>query len=1045
MSKIPVAKKGFRSWLSASEGKSSRGVLYEQKYQNHHDRIRNKENMSEKTEQSSSSFVSMVNPQPTTEDYEKYDADRRIKEKARDIRVAQRSASSSARNSLSQTPEPKETSPSSDQYFTPKRGSGDGSEEEFVTPSTSKKENRKQYRPSGSQNATPVSSKPPRHRSSDEHAYYTTCLSRKMEENFTRMQGFVFSGHSVKEARERALAETTVGTTGSYRSPRPASRRSSEENTVIVDRSSSQPPPIETLNSLPRVSRNGSPGPSRVTETASIRTSYVDTLVATHQMHLQYSDRVVVSVEKQMTKLESMKLLQNLAALSPAAKEAKRRRMVAENLPKDVETTEQTEKKLAVVRDLKERILKITNVQLATHQLVSSRPFQGDPCNDRLLKSLDHWVSLPFHEFDVQTARELQALHTKMVVTIDKFRNVASLHRKSSNRSFNTSRKSIAMRIIPCDLSAAGSSSDSPRHPASEQTREVATQVTARLADVAMTQTSPRQVGVEPLDLSSLEKTHSSSQTTPPGAQASFSTEGASLLTAPAATPVLNSFDGATTAIPFSITTMVDIDDMLNNIQLHNDSLETIDSFSHFKSDISYPPSSPAPSAESTPRSERVSLDSESARRLSAGVSQFLEKIKKENEEKNDTPRAELVQNQPISKSPPNIQLNSPSTVENSEDSHENQSPPLNDESEVELNVDEHDATQFEHEMEEQEEQRKLRENAVTPTPPIKLEQDTASEPFSQMISYIAPEDDEDETKEFVNSDEFERSLEDETSGPPGVEWPNDSADDSGFLLDSKPAPRLKSIFDNFSESPSSDLRADTPRVSDQANETTFGNLDMEEYCQNDFLNEIGPVMVHKAIEFQNELRGLDWITAQDVWKPPSFEEIHMDFYDHFDYFDSYSILVWGAVVDLINLNYLKFGRKLTDSEERTFEMEALDMLQTKFGPASKKEEWSKEVNMSKKLVGMMPYDLDYRYDVRRGIPDSEKQKYQWQQLQMTVIADRYPRKQLRDELDEVYNSEKENLGQVIIATELEQILSPVEEKPTSFDSTDKVAGVSDV
>lgn len=978
---------------------------------------------------SSSAFVSMVNPQPTAEDYERYDADRRIREKARNMRVAQRSASSSARNSISLTPEPKETSPSNDQYFTPKRESSDGMDEEFVTPSTSQKEKRREFL----QDVTPVSSKPPRQRSTEEHRYYTTCLSRKMEENFSRMQDLVFSGHSVKEAREKALEETS----GSHRSPRTLSRRSIEETTVIVNRSSSQPPPIETLNSFPRVMRTESPGPSRVKEAPVIRTSYVDTLVATHQMHMQYADRVVVSVEKQMTKLESMKLLQNLAALSPVAKEAQRRRMAAEALRKLVETKEQTDKKLEVIRDLKDRIAKITNVQLATHKLVSSRPFQGDPYNERLLKSLDGWVSLPFDEFDVQTARELQALHKKMLVTIEKFKNVASLHRNSSNRSFNTGRRSIAMRILPSELFNAGSSSDTPRRPLNEeQTREAATQVTARLADVAMTQTSPRRIGVEPLDLSSLEKRHSSSQTTPPRAPETVLTEDASQQTVPVEDPPK--------AMTLSMTapTMVDIDEMLNSIQLHNESLETIDPLSHFKSDISYPPISPAPSAESTPRSGRVSLDSESARRLSAGVSHFLEKIKKDNEsfEKSATSETETKQEQPMNDSPPVIQVDSPpSTTQTSEVSSQNQSPPVNEESEVELNIDEHETTQFEHEMEEQEEQRMLRENAVTPTPPKQLEREFVVDEYQ---SYIDPEDDEDETKKFANSDEFERSLEEEVSDPRDSLGLDGSADDSGFLLDNRPAPPLKSIFDNQPRSPSSDLRADTPRVSDAANETTFGSLDMEEYCQNYFLGEITPVMISKAIEFQNELRGLDWITAQDVWTPPSFEKINMDFYDHFDYFDSYSLLIWGAVVDLINVNYLKFGRKLTEIEEQEFEKEASEMLQREYGPESKKVEWNKEVKISKKLAGMMPYDLDYRYDVRRGIPDSDKQKYQWQQVQMSVIADRYPRKQLREELDKVYNTEKENLGQVIIASELEQILNPTSEEQ---DSTEKIPVTSDV
>ncbi|CAO4369562.1 unnamed protein product [Caenorhabditis nigoni] len=819
----------------------------------------------------------MVNPQPTAADYERYDADRRLKEKARDMRVAQRSASSSARNSLSMTPEPKELSPSSDQYFTPKRESGSGLEDEFVTPSTSKKDRRR--RSSGSRDVTPLSTKPPRYMSSEEHAYYTTCLSRKMEENFTKMHDLVLSGHTLEEARQQAIAETTRT---DNRSPRSSARRSSVETTVIVNRSSSQPAPIEKLNSIPLFSRTLSPGPSRSNDPPTVHTSYVDTLVATHRMHMQYADRVVVSVEKQMTKLESMK---SLASLSPAAEEAKRRRMAADALRKLVETNEQKDKKLEVVRDLKDRIRKITDVQLSTHQLVSNRPFKGDPYNERLLKSLDGWTSLPFHEFDVQTARELHLLQKKMLTTIEKFKNVASLHRNNnSNRSFNTSRKSIAMKIIPSQHSTEASSSEPSRNPPNHPTREAATQVTARLADVAMTQTSPRRVGVEPLDLSSLEKSslekrHSSSQTTPPRPSEDASQQ--TIFTEPVVQPEAACDDTSkTAALSITTPTILDIDEMLNSIQLHNESLETIDSFSHFKSDISYPSVSSEPSVETTPRSGRVSLDPESARRLSSGLSQLLDKIKKDNEsiEKKIEPEAEAevevnTENM-VSDPSPIIQEDSPSagSEAGSEVHSSNQSPPTNEDSEVELNLCDHDATQFEHEMEEQEEQRQLRESIQTPTPPKPSEENYDAGGYSQ--NYIDPEDEEDETKKFTNNDEFERSLEDEQSDSLIREF-NDSADDSGFLLDNKPAPRLKSIFDNV---PTSDLRSDTPRISNVANDSTFNHLDMEEYCQKDYLPEIGPVMIHKAIELQDEIRGLDWISAQNVWKPPSFEDIQMDF-----------------------------------------------------------------------------------------------------------------------------------------------------------------------
>uniref|UniRef100_A0A1I7TF06 Cytoplasmic protein n=1 Tax=Caenorhabditis tropicalis TaxID=1561998 RepID=A0A1I7TF06_9PELO len=92
----------------------------------------------------------------------------------------------------------------------------------------------------------------------------------------------------------------------------------------------------------------------------------------------------------------------------------------------------------------------------------------------------------------------------------------------------------------------------------------------------------------------------------------------------------------------------------------------------------------------------------------------------------------------------------------------------------------------------------------------------------------------------------------------------------------------------------------------------------------------------------------------------------------------------------------------------------------------------------------MMPYELDYRYDVRRALPEAEKQKYQWQQVQMTVIADRYPKRQLIDELNEIYVWEKEQLGLATIGKELEHHPIPTHEE-TENRTGGGDAAVSDV
>ncbi|CAA19535.2 Regulator of spindle assembly protein 2 [Caenorhabditis elegans] len=947
MSKIPVFKGSFKSWLAKNDEKPAKSVLLEPKYRDHHEKIRNKENMEEGEKPV---FVSMANPQPTREDYERYDEDRRLKDKARDLRIARR------RNSA--TPE---ASPSSDQYFTP-----EPADDEFVTPSTSKKSQKPR-----SSDATPVSSKPPRYLPRTPLSeQYTSCLSRKMEENFSRMQELMISGHSPHEARQQTIQESSEQL----------------EPRAKVTRSSSQPPPIDTLK--PRVPRIESPLVKKTTETPIRRTSYVDTLVATHQIQLQYSDRVVVGVERQMTKLESIK---NLAAANRSpiiAEEAKKRRNEAEAVRKLIEVETQNAKKRAVIQELKDRIDKLTQAQLAIHQLVSSQPFSGDPYNQRLLRSIDNWMALPFREFDIQTAREMLELARKMKITIDHFRNVATLHRnsKSLNRSLNTSRKSIAVKINPSSQLNQQSSSDAAPPPSM---REASTQMTSRLAESAMTQTSPRRIGVEPLDLSQLlEKHNSSSQTTPPVVEPVLAEVSAE----PQRPPV-------TLSMTAPVSTIAEFDSMLNSISLHNESLETVaEPFSRLKTDISFP----STVEETTPRSGRVSLDSESARRLSAGLSHYLEQVKKEREsmeaQESESESMELeipvVSEVSVTTESENLEevvsehsdSKSPETLvasDNGEDSSGGSEDP--------------NATQFEHEIEEHKEPEKL-----------------------GLI--IDPEDEQDETKRFVNHDEFEQSLEEELE-PRGN---NDSADDSGFLLDNSPAPRLKSIFDNLPPAAASAAVTDTPRVPAEADETTFAGMDMEEYCQREFLKEISPIMVQKAIELQDELRGVDWLTAQDVWQPPSFKDVQMEFDDNFEYFDSFSILIWSAVVDLINKNYLKFGRKMTENEEIAFEAEALKMLQTEHGPESRKSEWCTDVKMSKKLEGMMPMELDYRYDVRRGLPDAEKQKYQWQQVQMTVIAARYANKNLINEANEVYATEKEKLGQMVLESEIDATVTDV-------------------
>ncbi|CAI2349278.1 unnamed protein product [Caenorhabditis sp. 36 PRJEB53466] len=339
------------------------------------------------------------------------------------------------------------------------------------------------------------------------------------------------------------------------------------------------------------------------------------------------------------------------------------------------------------------------------------------------------------------------------------------------------------------------------------------------------------------------------------------------------------------------------------------------------------------------------------------------------------------------------------------------------------------DATLFEHEKEEK-----------TPTPPVNEE-----------------EDEGDEHAQFRNRDEFEDStLEEEDISAPAEKEPevpraaafadvsfNDSANDSSFLLNDRPMPRLKSIMDSDSPSsaapprppppaPADSLRADTPRappsaqpanvVEEVLNNTTMGETILEEWCQGQYIEELAPTMIRQALENQSALRGADWIRAQQIWQPPSFYSMNISGYDHFDIFDSFSILIWGAVVDLLNRKYLKFGRPLTADEEKRFAADVIQMLKYEYGTETKHLEWSEQIKLNKRLEGINPLALDYRFENRRNMLKEEQQEYQWQQIKMKVISERYQLKKLEDELNVVYAEESEKVSNDTMSPQRDEV-----------------------
>lgn len=209
-----------------------------------------------------------------------------------------------------------------------------------------------------------------------------------MANNFERMNKLIFDGRPPREARHEAILESTE------RSPRRAQRRNFEQlrSTILATRSSSQPPSYENLDS-PRAPRTKSPD-LETNVPPVVHTSYVDAVVAAHRMQIHYADVTSVNIERQLTKLESMKvlhfpfelqlisckLLQNLAKLSESKKlTVPKKRLVGagsdtasdfSELAK--ESDEITAKKWAKLQEIKLRIHQIRQVKEAIHKLLTN-------------------------------------------------------------------------------------------------------------------------------------------------------------------------------------------------------------------------------------------------------------------------------------------------------------------------------------------------------------------------------------------------------------------------------------------------------------------------------------------------------------------------------------------------------------------------------------------------------------------------------------------------------------------------------------------------
>lgn len=76
-------------------------------------------------------------------------------------------------------------------------------------------------------------------------------------------------------------------------------------------------------------------------------------------------------------------------------------------------------------------------------------PFEEDEDDKRILNSTGHWMSVPFREFDIQTAHLLANLSVKMKTTIKDYKQVSKM---MNNRYLTRSRRRSSKVEVSPDM-----------------------------------------------------------------------------------------------------------------------------------------------------------------------------------------------------------------------------------------------------------------------------------------------------------------------------------------------------------------------------------------------------------------------------------------------------------------------------------------------------------------------------------------------------------------------------------------------------------------
>ncbi|CAB3403376.1 unnamed protein product [Caenorhabditis bovis] len=952
--------KGFREWYSKHANQPSSSVLYSSELQEH-----------KRKREEAVARVSLKNPTPTKSDYDAFDADRRLREKARDLRVSQRIQSPAKENTYKRVivKSPEVTSPTLDQYFTPMKFSDEAmssNDASFVTPATS-------YIDRNRTETTMIETPTSRNLNGttnlsrfDRTRLFQTSLDERMKKNFEQMmKTFHEAAPDVDQENRRysnsfddGLEKMDSGSEKlSILSPtRDSPRRHQHHIPGQIEHIS----PIRDQRSIEFAAAPPPPPPPPPPQKEASDLTYVQTTICASQMQRMYAERAD-QMEQHLAKVVQLTTgieARSMTRLNGGAEESR-------------------ELKETLVDELRNKIKQIIYIKKLTHELVSKRAYVIESQDIKRSEFLDVLLELPMREMEKEVCKERKLLSKELNELIAHFRQVGEWrkerNRRRQMRAQNRMKPSEAIKIKPAEKTR---SVEVEAKEAPKETHDVETQVSARF-EPEPTVTTPRKAGVEPLDLTKLNSTKGDDGTIRTSVELNRMLDSIVLKTDKSLEDVMNK--NCAEPDGFEDESILDKSHLsLNSSKNSTRRFEAV-----------FPSRPSTGNNDETPKSARASLDSSSGRKLSIGIANYLEMSREE---------------------------------ELDEPTNEPQPPPQPQDAVVEQKAE------------------PLNEPDVVEEKPEPEEAASAADTSLELVwkqpeplpEFVEEDEEEDETKKFRVPDEFEDPMTTSSSSSEPHDDAadvkvsrsdenasfNDSADDSGFLLTDKPIPKLKSIID-----------ADTPRAAppaktqenDDDDDDDVG-FDLETYCRNDYLTVMTPKIIDEALKNCERLRGRNWLTASEIW-PPTFMTIVGVMPDEFEYFDSFNVCLWGSLVELLNSKFLKYHEVMTNELKEQFRAMAKEMLCRDFGPMSRTVEWHQEIRTNQRVENLMLYDVDYRFEQRRQLPDTAKQNYRWAQLSMMGITERYTSEKLDAQLSAICEREMENVASKTLENEVRRVI----------------------